>query len=89
MPEPEHPSPAVGTPPTSDEPWRTEVALFRYTLILPLLRHDRRRDGPRWRILLAPGKLFTFNCFLAFSQAGEGDGWQSGGRGRELTLRVF
>jgi putative transposase len=30
---------------TTDEAWRTEVALFRYTLILPLLRHDRQRDG--------------------------------------------
>jgi putative transposase len=47
MPESPHPSPAVGISPTPDEPWRTEVALFRYTLILPLLRHDRRRDGPK------------------------------------------
>lgn len=30
-----------------DETWRTEVALFRYTLILPLLRHDRARDGSK------------------------------------------
>ncbi len=29
----------------ADETWRTDVALFRYTLVLPLLRHDRQRDG--------------------------------------------
>jgi putative transposase len=39
------PHPAGGTPP--DETWRTEVALFRYTLILPLLRHERARDGTK------------------------------------------
>jgi transposase InsO family protein len=31
----------------SDATWRTEVALFRYTLVLPLVRHDRTRDGPK------------------------------------------
>jgi putative transposase len=31
----------------SDDEWRTSVALFRYTLILPLLRHERKRDGPK------------------------------------------
>jgi putative transposase len=30
-----------------DETWRTEVALFRYTLILPLLRHERAHDGTK------------------------------------------
>jgi hypothetical protein len=30
-----------------DETWRTDVALFRYTLILPLLRHDRACDGTK------------------------------------------
>jgi len=35
---------------TSDEPWRTQVALFRYTLILPLLRHNRERDGAKRQI---------------------------------------
>ncbi len=39
------PHPAGGTPP--DETWRIEVALFRYTLILPLLRHERARDGTK------------------------------------------
>jgi len=39
--------------PTTDEAWRTEVALFRYTLILPLLRHDRQRDGCSKRQLRA------------------------------------
>jgi len=38
---------AIASAPMSDEDWRTEVALFRYTLILPLLRHDLRRDGPK------------------------------------------
>jgi len=33
-----------------DEQWRTEIALFRYTLILPLLRHDRQRDGAKCQI---------------------------------------
>ena len=35
---------------TSDEPWRTQVALFRYTLILPLLRHNRERDGAKQQL---------------------------------------
>jgi transposase InsO family protein len=35
---------------TPDEPWRTQVALFRYTLILPLLRHNRERDGAKGQI---------------------------------------
>jgi transposase InsO family protein len=39
-----HPT-AIATPP--DDTWRTEVALFRYALILPLLRHDRQRDGSK------------------------------------------
>ena len=34
----------------SDDEWRTSVALFRYTLILPLLRHDRHRDGPKTQL---------------------------------------
>jgi len=33
-----------------DEQWRTEIALFRYTLILPLLRHERQRDGAKRQI---------------------------------------
>jgi len=33
-----------------DEQWRTQVALFCYTLILPLLRHDRQRDGAKCQI---------------------------------------
>jgi putative transposase len=37
-------------PKPPDEQWRTEVALFRYTLILPLLRHDRQRDGTKCQI---------------------------------------
>ena len=37
-------------PKPPDEQWRTEVALFRYTLILPLLRHDRQRDGTKHEI---------------------------------------
>ncbi len=54
MPKTNHPQPAagsaaplptVGTAP--DETWRTEVALFRYSLVLPLLRHDRARDGTK------------------------------------------
>jgi putative transposase len=49
-----HPQPAAssaaplltgGT--TPDETWRTDVALFRFTLILPLLRHDRACDGTK------------------------------------------
>jgi transposase InsO family protein len=54
MSEIDHPQPAASsaTPlptggTTPDETWRTEVALFRYTLILPLLRHDRARDGTK------------------------------------------
>jgi putative transposase len=54
MPETHHPQPAAGSAaplPTGgtapDETWRTEVALFRYSLILPLLRHDRARDGTK------------------------------------------
>ena len=39
--------------PGPDEAWRTEVALFRYTLILPLLRHDRQRDGPKQQLRAA------------------------------------
>jgi len=35
---------------TPDEPWRTQVALFRYTLILPLLRHNRERDGTKQQL---------------------------------------
>lgn len=46
MPESTQPEPVAGFP-ISDDPWRTEVALCRYTLILPLLRHDRHRDGPK------------------------------------------
>jgi putative transposase len=38
---------------TSDETWRTEVALWRYTLILPLLRHDRARDGAKSHLCAA------------------------------------
>jgi putative transposase len=34
----------------ADENWRTEVALFRYTLILPLLHHDRERDGTKQQL---------------------------------------
>ena len=37
----------VGVAPTPEDTWRTQVALFRYTLILPLLRHDRQRDGTK------------------------------------------
>jgi putative transposase len=40
----------VAAAPTADEPWRTQVALFRYTLILPLLHHDRQRDGTKGQI---------------------------------------
>jgi len=40
----------VEVSPTPDEAWRTQVALFRYTLILPLLRHDRQRDGTKRHI---------------------------------------
>ncbi len=34
----------------ADETWRTDVALFRYTLVLPLLRHDRQRDGSKGQL---------------------------------------
>jgi transposase InsO family protein len=47
----------VGCLPTSDEAWRTEVALFRYTLILPLLRHDPQRDGPKKRVRAAIAQM--------------------------------
>jgi transposase InsO family protein len=46
MPETTQPQP-VATTTTDHEAWRTEVALFRYSLILPLLRHDRQRDGAK------------------------------------------
>ena len=46
MPDSDRPEP-VGVAPTPEDTWRTEVALFRYTLILPLLRHDRQRDGTK------------------------------------------
>jgi putative transposase len=46
MPNSDQPEP-VGVAPTPQDTWRTEVALFRYTLILPLLRHDRQRDGTK------------------------------------------
>jgi putative transposase len=46
MPDSDRPEP-VGVAPTPQDTWRTEVALFRYTLILPLLRHDRQRDGTK------------------------------------------
>jgi putative transposase len=36
----------VGAP-AADESWRTAVALFRYTTILPLLRHNRDMDGSK------------------------------------------
>jgi len=39
--------------PSPDETWRTQVALFRYTLILPLLRHHRRRDGSKRQLRAA------------------------------------
>jgi transposase InsO family protein len=32
---------------STEEEKLTEVALFRYTLILPLIQHDRRRDGSK------------------------------------------
>jgi putative transposase len=40
----------VGATPTPDETWRTEVALFRYTLVLPLLRHNHQRDGSKHQL---------------------------------------
>jgi len=46
MPNSDQPEP-VGVAPTPEDTCRTEVALFRYTLILPLLRHDRQRDGTK------------------------------------------
>lgn len=46
MPESEPAQPAVAVP-TDDETWRTEVALFRYTLILPLIQHNPARDGSK------------------------------------------
>jgi len=46
MPNSDQPEP-MGVSPTPEDTWRTEVALFRYTLILPLLRHDRHRDGAK------------------------------------------
>jgi transposase InsO family protein len=49
MPNSDEPEP-VGVAPTPEDTWRTEVALFRYTLILPLLRHDRQRDGTKCQL---------------------------------------
>jgi putative transposase len=49
MPNADQPEP-VGVAPTPQDTWRTEVALFRYTLILPLLRHDRQRDGAKQQL---------------------------------------
>jgi len=46
MPESTSAEPVVIAP-APDDTWRTQVALFRYTLILPLLRHDRARDGTK------------------------------------------
>jgi putative transposase len=46
-------NPPLGGAPAPDEPWRTEVALFRYTLILPLLRHDLKRDGSKKHVRAA------------------------------------
>jgi transposase InsO family protein len=46
-------NPALAGSPSPDEPWRTEVALFRYTLILPLLRHDPERDGSKKHVRAA------------------------------------
>jgi hypothetical protein len=46
MPNSDRTDPVVVAP-TPQDTWRTEVALFRYTLILPLLRHDRQRDGSK------------------------------------------
>lgn len=39
--------PAGSGAPVPDETWRTEVALFRYTLILPLVRFECERDGSK------------------------------------------
>ena len=41
------------SPAMSDAAWRTEVALFRYTLILPLVRHDPKRDGSKKQLRAA------------------------------------
>jgi hypothetical protein len=49
MPDSDRPEP-VGVAPTPEDTWRTEVALFRYTLILPLLRHDRQRDATKQQL---------------------------------------
>lgn len=46
MSEPTSNLPVVGAP-AADESWRTAVALFRYTTILPLLRHNRDTDGSK------------------------------------------
>ena len=46
MSEPTPNLPVVGAP-AADESWRTVVALFRYTTILPLLRHNRDTDGSK------------------------------------------
>ena len=46
MPESNPHLPVVG-PAEVDESWRTAVALFRYTTILPLLRHNRDTDGSK------------------------------------------
>ena len=54
------PHPAGGTPP--DETWRTEVALFRYTLILPLLRHERARDGTKLSLRTAIARMKASDC---------------------------
>jgi putative transposase len=35
---------------TPDEAKQTQIALFRYTLILPLLRHNRQRDGAKYLV---------------------------------------
>ncbi|MBU0496116.1 MAG: DDE-type integrase/transposase/recombinase [Chloroflexi bacterium] len=40
-------APPAGQPASPAATWLVEVALFRYALILPLLRHDRHRDGPK------------------------------------------
>ena len=38
---------STASAPATDEAWRTEVALYRYTLILPLIQHDPKRDGSK------------------------------------------
>jgi putative transposase len=40
-------SQSTASAPTTDEAWRIEVALFRYTLALPLIQHDPKRDGSK------------------------------------------